>query len=163
RSRALARPVTSWAWTRRFSRPRRGGRAGARGECRFPIRRLTLIVAGDAGPAPGTRDAARGSTDASGRTTHSGSRGRGRARAQPARAEGRERAAPDPGARPDQAAVGAEQRLRIRRALDTLPPNARTIIMLSDVEGLSYREIASVLNCPIGTVMSRLHNARKRL
>ncbi len=82
---------------------------------------------------------------------------------QPVPAEEWERTASDPGARPDQAAVGAEQRLRIRRALDTLPPNARTIIMLSDVEGLSYREIASVLNCPIGTVMSRLHNARKRL
>lgn len=82
---------------------------------------------------------------------------------QPVPAEEWERTAPDPGARPDQAALGAERRLRIRRALDTLPPNARTIIMLSDVEGLSYREIASVLNCPIGTVMSRLHNARKRL
>jgi hypothetical protein len=35
--------------------------------------------------------------------------------------------------------------------------------MLSDVEGLTYREIAEVLRCPIGTVMSRLHNARKRL
>jgi len=78
-------------------------------------------------------------------------------------AEEWERTAPDPGARPDQAALGAERRLRIRQALDTLPPNARTIIMLSDIEGLSYREIASVLNCPIGTVMSRLHNARKRL
>jgi RNA polymerase sigma-70 factor, ECF subfamily len=82
---------------------------------------------------------------------------------QPVPAEEWERTALDPGARPDQAAVGAEQRLRIRRALDALPPHARTIIMLSDVEGLSYREIASVLNCPIGTVMSRLHNARKRL
>ncbi len=59
--------------------------------------------------------------------------------------------------------VRAEQRERIRRALDALPPKARTIIMLSDVEGLSYREIAEVLDCPIGTVMSRLHNARKRL
>jgi len=73
------------------------------------------------------------------------------------------RTTPDPGGGPDQAAMRAEQRERIRRALDALPPKARTIIMLSDVEGLSYREIAEVLNCPIGTVMSRLHNARKRL
>jgi RNA polymerase sigma-70 factor, ECF subfamily len=78
-------------------------------------------------------------------------------------AEEWERTAPDPEARPDQAAIGVERRERISRALDTLPPNARAIIMLSDVEGLSYREIATVLNCPIGTVMSRLHNARKRL
>jgi len=78
-------------------------------------------------------------------------------------AEEWERTAPDPQARPDQAAIGAERRERISQALDTLPPNARAIIMLSDVEGLSYREIATVLNCPIGTVMSRLHNARKRL
>jgi len=73
------------------------------------------------------------------------------------------RTAPDPGRGPDQEAARAEQRERIRRALDALPPKARAIIMLSDVEGLSYREIAEVLNCPIGTVMSRLHNARKRL
>ena len=82
---------------------------------------------------------------------------------QPIPAEEWERTAPDPAARPDQAALGAERRARINDALDTLPPNARAIIMLSDVEGLSYREIANVLNCPIGTVMSRLHNARKRL
>ena len=82
---------------------------------------------------------------------------------QPIPAEEWERTAPDPAARPDQAALGAERRARINEALDTLPPNARAIIMLSDVEGLSYREIANVLNCPIGTVMSRLHNARKRL
>ncbi len=73
------------------------------------------------------------------------------------------RTMPDVGARPDQAAVQSEQRERIRQALDALPGKARTIIMLSDVEGLSYREIAEVLGCPIGTVMSRLHNARKRL
>src|SRR6185295_8157110 len=73
------------------------------------------------------------------------------------------RTTPDPGGGPDKVAVQAEQRERIRQALDALPPKARTIIMLSDVEGLSYREIAEVLRCPIGTVMSRLHNARKRL
>src|SRR5262245_61909474 len=73
------------------------------------------------------------------------------------------RTTPDPGGGPDQQAARAEHRERIRRALDALPPKARAIIMLSDVEGLSYREIAEVLNCPIGTVMSRLHNARKRL
>ena len=96
---------------------------------------------------------------------------RQRARGAQARAFGAERlpeeewkrTMPDPGARPDQAATQSEQRERIRRALDALPPKARTIIMLSDVEGLSYREIAEVLACPIGTVMSRLHNARKRL
>ena len=96
---------------------------------------------------------------------------RQRARGAQARAFGAERlpeeewkrTMPDLGARPDQAAVQSEQRERIRQALDALPPKARTIIMLSDVEGLSYREIAEVLGCPIGTVMSRLHNARKRL
>ena len=96
---------------------------------------------------------------------------RQRARGAQARAFGAERVpeeewgrtTPDPGAGPDKAAVQAEQRARIRQALDALPPKARAIIMLSDVEGLSYREIAEVLRCPIGTVMSRLHNARKRL
>jgi len=96
---------------------------------------------------------------------------RHRARGAQARAFGAERVpeeewrrvTPDPGAGPDKAAVQSEQRARIRQALDVLPPKARTIIMLSDVEGLSYREIAEVLRCPIGTVMSRLHNARKRL
>jgi RNA polymerase sigma-70 factor (ECF subfamily) len=74
-----------------------------------------------------------------------------------------ERTAPDPAEGPDAAALGAERRERIQRALDSLPVKARTIIMLSDIEGLSYREIAQVLDCPIGTVMSRLHNARRRL
>lgn len=96
---------------------------------------------------------------------------RQRARGAQARAFGAERVpeeewartTPDPGGGPDKAAAQSEQRERIVRALDALPPKARTIIMLSDVEGLSYREIADVLRCPIGTVMSRLHNARKRL
>ena len=74
-----------------------------------------------------------------------------------------ERTMPDPGEDPNAAAARAEQRGRITRALDTLPEHHRAIIMLSDLEGLSYREIADVLSIPIGTVMSRLHNARKRL
>jgi RNA polymerase sigma-70 factor (ECF subfamily) len=73
------------------------------------------------------------------------------------------RIAADPGARPDLEASRGEVRERIARALDSLPPHHRTIIILSDIEGLPYREIAQVLGCPIGTVMSRLHNARKRL
>ena len=74
-----------------------------------------------------------------------------------------ERTAADPGPPPDLEASRAETRERVTRALDALPPHHRTIIILGDIEGLSYREIAEVLGCPIGTVMSRLHNARKRL
>jgi RNA polymerase sigma-70 factor (ECF subfamily) len=64
---------------------------------------------------------------------------------------------------PDEEAAGAERRARISRALQTLPEHHRSIIILSDIQGLSYREIAEVLAIPMGTVMSRLHNARKRL
>src|SRR5438552_5864619 len=74
-----------------------------------------------------------------------------------------ERTMPDPGEEPDDAAARGEERARITRALEALPEHHRAIIMLSDLEGLSYREIADVLNIPMGTVMSRLHNARKRL
>jgi len=69
----------------------------------------------------------------------------------------------EPGAGPEESAARAEQRQRIRRGLEALPEHHRAIIMLSDLEGLSYREIAEVLQIPMGTVMSRLHNARKRL
>src|SRR5262249_7983328 len=53
-----------------------------------------------------------------------------------------ERTAADTEIGPDVAAAHAEERARIERALDSLPPKARAIIMLSDIEGLSYREIA---------------------
>lgn len=77
-----------------------------------------------------------------------------------------DRALPDDdagGAAPDTAAARSEERTRIMKALDTLSEDHRRIIMLSDLEGLSYREIAETLEIPMGTVMSRLHNARKRL
>ena len=51
----------------------------------------------------------------------------------------------------------------IRHALDALPDEFRLAVMLCDVEELSYEEIAQIMNCPIGTVMSRLHRGRKLL
>jgi len=74
-----------------------------------------------------------------------------------------DRALVDRGTAPDTNAAQVEERERIARALSTLSEPHRAIIMLSDLEGLSYREIAEVLNIPMGTVMSRLHNARRRL
>ncbi|MCA9541039.1 MAG: sigma-70 family RNA polymerase sigma factor [Myxococcales bacterium] len=51
----------------------------------------------------------------------------------------------------------------LNAALDTLTENHRTIILLREVEGLSYEEIAETMDCHLGTVMSRLHHARKNL
>ncbi len=52
---------------------------------------------------------------------------------------------------------------RLRAALKELTPEHRAVILLREVEGLSYDEISDVLQCPRGTVMSRLHYARNRL
>jgi RNA polymerase sigma-70 factor (ECF subfamily) len=49
------------------------------------------------------------------------------------------------------------------RAFTALPPDWRMVVLLADVEELSYREIAGIMDIPIGTVMSRLHRAHKRL
>ena len=51
----------------------------------------------------------------------------------------------------------------VRKALDQLPPEFRLAVILCDVEELSYEEIATIMGCPIGTVMSRLHRGRKLL
>ncbi len=51
----------------------------------------------------------------------------------------------------------------VLRALGQLPAQFQEVVMLSDVEDLSYKEIAGVLGVPIGTVMSRLHRGRKIL
>lgn len=51
----------------------------------------------------------------------------------------------------------------IEAALAQLPEEHRAVVILADVEELSYKEIAEVIGCPIGTVMSRLHRARKAL
>jgi len=51
----------------------------------------------------------------------------------------------------------------LRKAIDDLKPEYREVLLLWGVEGLKYREIASIIEAPIGTVMSRLHRARKLL
>jgi RNA polymerase sigma-70 factor, ECF subfamily len=51
----------------------------------------------------------------------------------------------------------------VKRALESLPENFRIPVLLADVEGFSYKEIAEIMDSPIGTVMSRLHRGRKAL
>lgn len=51
----------------------------------------------------------------------------------------------------------------IQRALQSLPPKLRLVVVMADLEGLSYREIAEICGCPIGTVMSRLYRGRQVL
>ena len=51
----------------------------------------------------------------------------------------------------------------VTRALESLPEDFRTVVILCDIEGLSYEEIAEFVDCPIGTVRSRLHRGRNML
>jgi len=51
----------------------------------------------------------------------------------------------------------------VKAAVEALPENFRMAVLLADVEGFSYKEIAEILDIPIGTVMSRLHRGRKAL
>jgi RNA polymerase sigma-70 factor (ECF subfamily) len=51
----------------------------------------------------------------------------------------------------------------VKDAIDSLPESFRMVVLLADVEGFSYKEIAEILEIPIGTVMSRLHRGRKAL
>ena len=90
--------------------------------------------------------------------------------------EGRRPAAPEPlppdlapDAPPDDA-LDPEARLlqqrdvaRVREALDQLPIDFREVLVLREIEGMSYKEIAEVVQVPIGTVMSRIARARDRL
>jgi RNA polymerase sigma-70 factor (ECF subfamily) len=64
---------------------------------------------------------------------------------------------------PEEAVSAEITQMRIREALDSLPPDYRLAVTLADLEGLSYKEIADVMECPIGTVMSRIYRGRKIL
>ena len=51
----------------------------------------------------------------------------------------------------------------VKAALESIPENFRMAVLLADVEGFSYKEIAEIMDVPIGTVMSRLHRGRRIL
>lgn len=62
---------------------------------------------------------------------------------------------------PEQELLTEELRRYVRKFVDSLPEKLRRVIILREVEDLSYEEIASILNIPVGTVRSRLFNARQ--
>jgi len=64
---------------------------------------------------------------------------------------------------PEAALVAQGERAALRRAIDELTPEFREVIVLRELEELSYKEIADVAGVPVGTVMSRLSRARRRL
>jgi RNA polymerase sigma-70 factor (ECF subfamily) len=66
-------------------------------------------------------------------------------------------------ANPETAAVNADLGRLVRMAIDDLQPEFRMAILLADVEGYTYKEIAEIMGCPIGTVMSRLYRGRQLL
>lgn len=72
-------------------------------------------------------------------------------------------AAPDAADRPGEALERAELGARVRRALDGLPPEQRAVVALYASGSMTYEQIAETLGIPIGTVMSRLFHARRRL
>ena len=68
-----------------------------------------------------------------------------------------------PGQGPEAAAVSSERAAQVRAALMRLPVQSRAVLVMREYEALSYQEIADVLDVPLGTVKSRLNNARRRL
>jgi RNA polymerase sigma-70 factor (ECF subfamily) len=69
----------------------------------------------------------------------------------------------DGAANPEQAAILSDQRRKLNRLIGGLPDDFREVLVLREMEDLSYQEIAQVTRVPIGTVMSRLARARALL
>jgi RNA polymerase sigma factor (sigma-70 family) len=70
---------------------------------------------------------------------------------------------PDESESPEEHAVRGELRAHIQSGLVALPPEQRAVILLSDVQGLSYEEVSEALRLSLGTVKSRLSRGRARL
>lgn len=70
---------------------------------------------------------------------------------------------PDAASNPETIVMSEELEDYIQRALDALPPDFRTTVVLADIQGLSYEEIAEAMHCSLGTVRSRLHRGRRFL
>jgi len=70
---------------------------------------------------------------------------------------------PDDALDPEERLLQQQTVARVRAALEQLPVDFREVIVLREIEGLSYKEIAAVVRVPIGTVMSRLARGRERL
>ena len=68
-----------------------------------------------------------------------------------------------PSSSPESLAIEGDNRDRLHRALESLPPRFREVLVLRELEGCSYKEIAAITAIPIGTVMSALARARQRL
>jgi RNA polymerase sigma-70 factor (ECF subfamily) len=66
-------------------------------------------------------------------------------------------------ATPETLAIAGDVRERLILALETLPPRFREVLVLRELEGCSYKEIAAITSLPIGTVMSSLSRARRQL
>ncbi len=70
---------------------------------------------------------------------------------------------PQPGVTPESLAIAGDDCERLTRALEDLPARFREVLVLRELEGCSYKEIAAITSMPIGTVMSALARARQRL
>jgi RNA polymerase sigma-70 factor (ECF subfamily) len=64
---------------------------------------------------------------------------------------------------PEEAVLQNDSNTQLRKALEKLPPNYREVVILRELEGMSYKEIANITGMPAGTVMSSLSRARDRL
>jgi RNA polymerase sigma-70 factor (ECF subfamily) len=74
-----------------------------------------------------------------------------------------EETVPDEGDSPEALAIASFDRERLAGALESLPPHFREILVLRELEGCSYKEIAAITSRPIGTIMSALARARQQL